>query len=157
MTRPTLGAALAALLLSCAHPTSPPPALPPPLDLGALVPPAEPPLAVPPGARRYDDRPIRAGQCGAASPPGILVSPAVYAELHGAVSDARRLRVEAAALDKARQADRQAALDLEQGCRAQAAELQQRAAWSGTWRLAVGLVVGGLVGLVAGYGLGAGR
>jgi hypothetical protein len=142
---------------SCATPRAAPlPTLPPPIDLGALLEPAPPPLAVPAGARRYDERPIKAGQCGVGSPPGILVSPAVYAELVGATSDAKRLRLELAATDKVRRAERQAALDLETACRARAAELEvevARAERLATWKVAAALVAGGLVGLATGFAM----
>jgi hypothetical protein len=156
--RPTLLVALAALInLAQGCATSPPPhqlpALPPPIDLGALIPPARGPLVLPAHVRRYPDRAVRAGQC-AGLPPGILVSPAVYAEGIATATDRRRLAVEVAALGRARTAEREAAGRLEVACRVRVGELGQAVlaerALTG-WKAGALLVAGGLVGFAVGF------
>jgi hypothetical protein len=135
---------------------APLPALPPPLDLGSLVPPAPGPLQVPKGTRRYEEVAIRAGQCGVGMPPGILVSPAVYAEQLATASEAKRLRLEVAALERVRITERRAAADLKQACRARAAELEEQiesARRLSTVRAAALVVAGGLIGLLTGFAI----
>jgi hypothetical protein len=153
--RPTLLAVLALTLQACA--TTPPapqlPALPPLVDLGTLLPPAPGPLAVPTHVRRYPEIPVRAGQCKGL-PPGILVSPAVYAEGIATAQDRRRLAVEVAALQRARGAEREAAGQLEAACRAKAAELAAAVVRERSltgWKAAALLVAGGLAGFGVGF------
>jgi hypothetical protein len=96
---------------------------------------------------------VRAGQC-AGLPPGILVSPAVYAEGIATATDRRRLAVEVAALTRARTAEREAAGQLEAACRARVTELvgavERERALTG-WKAAALVVAGGLVGFAAGF------
>jgi hypothetical protein len=102
---------------------------------------------------RYPDAQVRRGQC-AGLPAGILVSPAVYAEQIAAAQDARRLRVEVGALERARQSERAAAERLEQACRARAAGLsaeRDRAGRLSALRGGVLFVVGAVVGGLAVY------
>jgi hypothetical protein len=139
-------------ITACATAPSPAPLLelPPPIDVGTLVPPAPERIVVPPHVRRYDDTRVRAGQC-AGLPAGILVSPAVYAETLNDLATGKRLRLEVAALDRLRTAERAAADELQAACRARAAELGQEVEWErrlSTWKTIGVFVVGALVGAV---------
>lgn len=154
--RPTLLVALAAALLGCAStpPARPLPPLPPPIDVGALIPPAPARLSIPSRVAHYPDRAVRAGTCGL--PAGILVSPAVYAEGIWTATDRKRLAVEAEVLHRLRVTERQAAVDLETACRARVAELGrqlERAERLSGWRAAAlvgfGALVGGVVAVLA--------
>lgn len=143
-------------MCSCASvpPARPLPALPPPVDLGTLLPPAPVPFSAGAHARRYPDMPIRQGQCGPGAPPGILVSPAVYAEQVAVDAQVVRLRREVEARDRLRVAERAGAQELERACRARVAELAaaiDRAERVSAWK-ALGILVGGIaLGLVPGY------
>ncbi len=159
--RPPRRAALAALIAlllaqACATspPVRPPPALPAPLDVATLVSPAPAPLVVPAHIPRYPDVRVRKGDCPGL-PAGILVSPAVYAELHDEVSQRKRLAGELAAMGKLRAAERAAAQGLERAYRQRVAELAQ---YEGlTWKVAAALLAVGVVGLVGGAILAGGR
>lgn len=144
---------LAILALGCATPPAPPmPRLPPPADLGKLLPPAPDPLRVPLTVRRYEDQRVRAGQCPGL-PPGILVSPAVYAEQLIALSDRKRLVIETAALHRLYAEERQIAEGLEQAYQARLLAMQAR---EGTlvWRVmavfGAGVVLGWLASVAVG-------
>ena len=143
--------AVAVALGGCATRPAQIPTLPPPLDLGQLVGPAPGPFVAPPHVRRYPDTPIRTGQCRDVPGPGILVSPAVYAEQVASEAELVRLRREVEARERLRLAERAAAEDLEQACRARAAELEAGAARSATWRGIVLFLAGGAIGLVTGF------
>lgn len=152
----SLGWILGVLLSGCA--TTPParpqlPPLPPPTDLGRLLPPAPAPVVIPSHVPRYPDTHVRAGRC-TGLPAGILVSPAAYARTNDLLADRQRLAVEVAALGRARTAEHQAAAELEQACRARAADLEQAVLAAGrvtSWKTAALLVAGGLVGFAGGF------
>jgi hypothetical protein len=140
---------LAGLLMGCA--STPPariPVLPPLVDLATLVPPAPGPLVVPAHVPRYKSLAVRRGQCPGL-PPGILVSPAVYAESKDTADDRDRLVGEVAALERLRLAERAAALELEEACRARVVELAGEVQAAGTWTSLRGIVLF-LAGVVIG-------
>jgi hypothetical protein len=142
------------LLMGCA--STPPariPVLPPLVDLTTLVQPAPAPLVVPPDVPRYRSVAVRRGQCPGL-PPGILVSPAVYAEHKDGLDDRDRLVAEVVALERLRLAERAAAVELEAVCRARVADLAKEVQAAGTWTSLRGIVLflsGVLIGGVTVY------
>ena len=145
--RPTLLVALLAQACATSPPARPLPALPPPIDVATLLDPAPEPLIVPAHIPRYPDVRVRKGDCPG-QPAGILVSPAVYAELHDRVSQGKRTAAELEALTRLRKEERAAAERLEVAYRERLAEAG--ADGSTTWKtVAVGLFMGA-VGLIGG-------
>lgn len=139
---------VALLALGCAHPPAPAmPRLPPQADLGKLLPPAPEPPEIPANVRRYEDKRVREGQCPGL-PPGILLSPAVYAEQLVIASERKRLRIEVAALHRLYAEERAAAEALEL---AYQARFQQMSAREGTlaWRVMAVFGAGVLIGWFA--------
>ncbi len=123
------------------------PVLPPPIDIGTLVPAPEP-FAVPAHVARYPDTRVSRAQCPGL-PAGILVSPAAYAEQIHVGLDRNRLRAETRALEQLRTSERQAATELAETCRARAGELAGEVEAARRWmslRGAVLFVAGALVG-----------
>jgi hypothetical protein len=118
-------ALLAWLSTGCATTLPPPvPPLPPPMDIGQILPPAPGPLVVPRNVLRYKDIQVRRGQCRDL-PPGVLVSPAEYAEQLDLLADRKRLRLELAATTRLRTEERKDALALEQAYQARFRQLEQ--------------------------------
>jgi hypothetical protein len=139
---------LSAVLACASTPSTRIPVLPPLVDLTTLVRPAPGPLVVPPDVPRYRSVAVRRGQCPGL-PPGILVSPAVYAENKDGLDDRQRLLTEVGALERLRLAERAAALELEEACRARVVELAGEVQAAGTWTSLRGIVLF-LAGVVIG-------
>jgi len=147
---------LLVLMLGCAStPATRIPVLPPLVDLARLVPSAAVPLVVPANVPRYKSLAVRRGQCPGL-PPGILVSPAVYAENKDGLDDRDRLVAELAALDRLRLAERAAAVELEEACRARVVELAGEVEAAGRWTslrgvvlFVVGVVIGGATAIAS--------
>lgn len=143
--------AITSYCVACA--SAPParvPVLPPWTDVGQLVPPAPGPLVVPGNVARYPDTHVRRNQCPGL-PPGILVSPAVYAEQIATASDRKRLAVELDAYERLRLTERQAARELEQACRVRVTELAGQVATAARlapWKLAGAFVLGVAAGVL---------